>query len=465
MHTFDEIFNNDSPAIIFKDDVITYKELYRNISSATNLLIEKGVKENDNVVLLGKNSSAFIALIFAVWEIGAIPVPINFNLAKNEIKQIIDLVSPKIVLADDELNNFQFPNYPDCINYPFEYTEGENKLTSGKKIDLEKPALISFTSGTSGKPKGVKLSFGNLFKSAESQNNFLKLKQNDKYLAALPFYHIGGFSIITRTSFSKGTVVIPGSLKTKIIIKNINKHRPKSISLVQTQLKRLLDSDFVPPKNLENILIGGSFIDNNLINEAIKKGWKLIKVYGSTETCSFITAKKIESENDISNSSGGIVGENEVKIIDGRIAVKGESVMQGYLNQQTSFKDDGFFVTEDIGHFANNNELIIVGRSDDIIFSGGENISLIEIEYYVKQFKKIKDAVVLGMKDEEWGEIVSVVAVTFENKLFPLTDLNQSLSKNLARYKLPKKIFFVDEIPRNEMGKVLKEKLLEIITP
>jgi len=463
MDVFDKIFQNDSLTIIFKDKTIGCGELKKKVLAAAYYLIEKNIKENERVVILGNNSSDFVILILALWKIGAVPVPLNSNFTAIELQNLIELITPKTVLIDKTLNKTPQIENQSRIDYPFEFSEVGSTQIFKPFSNLDRTALIIFTSGSSGKPKGAKLSFNNLIKSAEAQNNFLELGQEDKYLASLPFYHIGGFSIITRTLLSGGVIIIPDSFKIETTIDEITKYQPKSVSLVPTQLKRMIERDFMPPNSLKNVLLGGSYLDNKLISEAIKNGWKIIKVYGSTETCSFITAKIINSEKDISNSLGKVIGKNEIKIMYGRIAVKGESIMQGYLNQPANFTDEGFFITEDYGRINTNYELLIDGRREDIIISGGKNISVTEIENIIIEFDKIEDAVVIGLKDDEWTEIVAVVAVPFENEIFPLADLNNFLSKKIAGFKLPKKLFFVDEIPRNEMGKVMRRELLKII--
>lgn len=458
MKILDHIPQNDSVAIIFDDDNLSYSGLQKRILNTSHYLLKKEIRENDRVIILSYNSVEFIVLIFSLWNIGAIPVPTNPNFTENELNKIIKQVSPRKILIEEKLKNKLKVSSNDIITFPIKIFD--KNIRDKKTLDENKTALIIFSSGSSGEVKGIKLSFNNLIKSAKAQIKFLELKEGNKYLASLPFYHIGGFSIITRTLFSGGTIIIPTSIKNDELTIAIEKQKPDSLSLVPTQLKRILEMKFKPNINLKNVLLGGSFIDKSLVEESVKNGWEIIKVYGSTETCSFITAKRINSKNYKSNSLGKIIGRNKIEIIDNKIAVKGESVMQGYFNQQADFTDDGYFITEDIGCFDENNELIIEGRKDDIIISGGENISLKEIETYLNKFEKIKDSTVVGLNDKEWGEIVVAVVVSKNNQLFPLTDLNNFLSKYLAKYKLPKKIFFVDEIPRNEMGKVLKDELI-----
>ncbi|MCH8942593.1 MAG: o-succinylbenzoate--CoA ligase [Bacteroidetes bacterium] len=463
MDRFYKIFQNESAVIISKDETINYSVLQKKVFSVSEHLSEKGVKENDIVAILGRNSIDFIILILSLWEIKAVPVPLNFNLSHKELKLILNELSPKKILYDINLNKIHKFENQDNINYPFNYSSFINGKKENKELDLKRTALIIFTSGSSGKPKGVKLSFNNLIKSAKAQNNFLELNQHDNYLASLPFYHIGGFSIIIRTLLSGGTIIIPNSLKIDVLINSIIKYQVTSVSLVITQLKRMIDKNFIPPDYLKNVLIGGSFIDNDLIVNAFDKGWLIIKVYGSTETCSFITAKRINSNNDISNSLGKVIGKNKIEIVDDHIAVKGESVMQGYFNKHTDFTGEGYFVNEDIGFIDENNELIIESRRENLIISGGENVSLKEIENFVTDFYKIEDAVVIGLEDDEWGEIVAVVVVSLDNEMFPLIELNNFLSDKIAKYKLPKKLFFVYKIPRNEMGKVMREELMKKI--
>ena len=463
MDRFYKIFQNESAVIISKDETINYSVLQKKVFSVSEYLLEKGIKENDIVAILGRNSIDFIILILSLWEIKAVPVPLNFNLSQNELQLILNDISPKKILYDINLNNIYKFEDQKIINYPFNYSIYKNIKKESTKLDLTRTALIIFTSGSSGKPKGVKLNFNNIIKSAEAQNDFIKLRHHDKYLASLPFYHIGGFSIIIRTLLSGGTIIIPNTSKIDDLIELIIKYKITSVSLVTTQLKRMIEKNFIPQSYLKNVLIGGSFLENDLILKSFDKGLPVIKVYGSTETCSFITAKIINSKNDISNSLGKVIGKNKIKIIDNYIAIKGESVMQGYFNKQTDFTRDGYFVTEDIGFIDENSELIIKNRREDLIISGGEKISPKEIESFITDFGKIIDAVVIGLEDDEWGEVVTVVIVSLDNKLFPLIELNNFLSDKIAKYKLPKKLFFVKKIPRNELGKLIKEELIKKI--
>ena len=168
MDTFNKIFQNNSDAIILNNQIINYSELHKKVLSAANYLLAKNVKENDRVVMLGKNSSDFIILILALWKIGAIPVPLNFSSTENELNKFIDVISPSKILVEKELNYIPQLGKHKYLNYPFKYQKSVSNEKYFSNFDFNNIALIIFTSGSSGKSKGVKLSFNNLFKTTKS---------------------------------------------------------------------------------------------------------------------------------------------------------------------------------------------------------------------------------------------------------------------------------------------------------
>ena len=342
---------------------------------------------------------------------------------------------------------------------------------------MDSTAVIIFTSGSTGKPKGVQLTFNNLIQSALTGNQLFNYKKNDRWLASLPFYHVGGFSIITRAIFNGNTLLLPENLNIESVQNVIQKKHPTLTSFVSTQLKRLLENDIKPNPELRHILLGGGFLDTDLVTSAINKGWNVSKSYGSTETASFVTALTATEFVIKKESAGKALTPNEILIVDenrnllepktlGEVAVKGKSVAKGYINNRDEtgqkFKGDTYY-TGDYGYLDDDGYLFIEARRNDLIVSGGENINPYEVETELLRHPYILEASVLGLEDKEWGFITAAAVVTRENKIIQLEELKLFLKDKLAGFKIPKKLFIVEKFPKTEMGKIQKEKLKEII--
>ncbi len=336
---------------------------------------------------------------------------------------------------------------------------------------------MMFTSGSSGKSKAVMLSYENLIQSALIGDQILNQNKNDKWLASLPFYHIGGFSIIVRAFLSDASLIIPDSLNIEDISRAIEKHKPTLASFVSVQLQRLIDNNIRPNNELKNVLIGGGFTSRELSLAAIKKGWKITRVYGSTEVSSFVTAITVEDIQSKPGSSGKALYPNEILIVNeskmnvpantrGEIIVNSPAVAKGYYKNQeeTSQKIiNGFYYTGDIGYLDNDGYLFVEARREDLIISGGENIVPKEVESAILNNSVVEDVFVFGLNNSEWGQEVAAAIVLKKNRKISSNELKLFLKKKLAGYKIPKKIFFISEIPRTSLGKVQKEKLLKVI--
>jgi o-succinylbenzoate---CoA ligase len=466
-------YQPDSFFLISDKLSFTYSEFEKEVNRAAAYLSGKGINKNDRVILVSTNNVHFAVSVFALWEIGAVPVPLNIRLIKKELKTLIDFCVSKFVIADISLNLKLDYEGIVLLHSPFDYTSKEEIPISKNSTDINETAVIIFTSGSTGKPKGVMLTFKNLIANWRIGNQILQQTNSDKWLCSLPVYHIGGFSILTRAFLSGASIILPDSLQTEDLCHAINNFKPTLASFVSTQMKRLIDQYCKPNKELKKVLLGGGFIDADLCKEALTKDWKIIKVYGSSETSSFVAALSTEDAQRKINSSGKVLPPNEIKIIDdrenfsrantiGEIAVKSEAVMQGYLkNEEATKLKDNFYLTGDIGYIDEEGFLFVETRRDDIIVSGGENINPIEVEIEIKNHPKVKEVSVFATSDPEWGQIVIAAIVTKDNIKISIKEIKGFLKNKIAGYKIPRKIFVLNEFPRTELGKVEKNKIIE----
>ncbi len=483
MNSLQNFIENKTPSIkksifIISNDIkISYQQFEKQVNNISSYLKNKGIDQGDNVAIISENNPDFILLVFSLWKLKAVPVPINLKLLVKEIEEQIIFADCRFVLVHEKiqikLNQSSIKNL--IISFPFNTEHSKN--TPVNKFNENDTALMLFTSGSSGKSKAVMITFTNLIQSNLIGNRILKQNRNDKWLASLPFYHIGGFSIIARAFLSGALVIIPDSLKIEDIIKAIEEHKPTLASFVSTQLRRLIENNIGPNVELKNVLIGGGFTSNELSLEAIKKGWKITKVYGSTEVSSFVSAITTNEILKKPSSSGKALYPNEILIVNekkknipannrGEIIVKSSSVTKSYYKnpEETNKKlINEFYYTGDIGYLDNEGYLFVEARREDLIISGGENIVPKEVESVILNHPLIKDVFVFGLDHAEWGQEAAAAIVLKKNSRINSIELKKFLKNKLAGYKIPRKIFFIDEIPKTTLGKVQKEKLLKLI--
>jgi O-succinylbenzoic acid--CoA ligase len=467
---------------------LTYSQFEVKISAYAKLLVKLGINNRSKVAILSENSIDYIILIFSLWQVGAVPVPLNIRLLPEEIEEIISFAGCNILFVGIEYDKLRsIPNITvHKINSLEEKTadlyeaiyNSKNfaDVLNGDKINMNDTAVIIFTSGTSGKPKGVLLSFNNLINSALTGNKIFKHRDNDRWLASLPFYHIGGFSVITRNFFYRTSLIVPNSLNTEDLQFAIENQKPTFASLVTTQLHRLLRAECKPNPELRHVLLGGGFIDPQIVSEAIDKGWNVLKSYGTSETASFVIALTRDEFKIRPQSSGRAIAPNNISIINenkiplppnttGEIVVKAQSVARGYLNNVIETKNKfagSTFYTGDFGYLDEAGYLFVEARRKDLIISGGENINPYQIELEIKKYPGLSDAYVFGLEDKEWGHVAAAAIVSNDTKI-SVEIISEFLRDKLSPFKHPKKIFIVDELPKTELGKVLKDKLLSML--
>lgn len=464
--------NSNAKAIITSSINYAFAELREKVFQRASILRAQNITSGDLVGIIGMNDVDFIIDVLALWQISAVPVPINIKLNETDIEEQLTLSDCDSIIVSEEFSELVKNKKRNLISS--NAVEAELHTEYKAEVNLSDPAVIIFTSGSTNKSKGIVLSFGSLYNSALNSNQLLRYTHSDRWLASLPFYHIGGFSTITRSLVFGIPLVIPDSLSTEHLVDSMNKFQPTFISLVSAQLKKMVDEEIFPNPELKNCLIGGGFSDIKLIKEANELGWPVNLVYGSTETSSLVTALLKDEILIKPNSVGRAVPTNKIKIVDnngnelkpfevGEVAVKSNAIMKGYLNlEETSLAiREGFYHTGDIGFLDEEGYLFLEGRKNYLISSGGENVNPVEIENALLKHPHISEAAVFPLKDKKWGELIAA-AVVLKNESANLSDeeIKLFLHKSLSAFKIPKKIFFEAQLPKTELGKVQKEKLI-----
>ncbi len=449
----------DLTAIIKSDKSFSYKELFDKSNKIASVLHGEGIKKNDYIPLLIEDSFSFIKTTIALWNLGAVPVPVNIKLLDEEIISVIKdysfnfLITYKNHSFKSQKNNLHIISFDDI------QTDGI-QLKDFTIPESENEAVIIFTSGSSGRPKGVVHTFHSLSNNIINGNKILKHNEQDCWLASLPFYHIGGFQIICRSLFYGCSIVIPDSLQTKDLADMIVQQKPSYLSLVTTQLKRLINDKIKPDKSLKVSLIGGGFVDDDLIIEADKLGWKPFRVYGSSEIGSMITAISSEEIINKPQSSGRAFSNVEIKISDeSEILIKSTSLFKNYLNDQkeTSLKLlNGFYHSGDLGFLDRDGYLFVEARRNDLIVTGGENVNPIEVEKTLKQIPGISEACVFAKSSKTWGHLIAA-AIVPEDPSLNEKNIKDILKQKLAGYKIPKHFYFVEKLPKTSLGKLERE--------
>lgn len=468
------LLNQDpkAKAVISHNINLNFDELTKKVLSATSVLLERGILKGDCVGIYAPNSPEYLINILALWQIGGIPVPLNTRLSKEDILKQINIAKCKYILFGKEFNFKSDNSSIKKIEFP-SINKNAKQVNQKTDIDLNDTAVIIFTSGSGKSPKGVKLSFNSLYQSGFSSNKLLRYLHSDRWLLSLPLYHIGGFSIFTRSILWGIPIILPNSFSSDGIAIELKNSQPTFISIVAAQLKTLIDKNVNPNPELKNCLLGGGFSDYNLVKKAIDLGYPINIVYGSTETSSFVTALLTEEFDVKRNSVGRAVPPANIFIYDehgnelkpyevGEIAIQTTALTEGYISGKNENVKNGVYISGDIGFVDEEGYLFIVGRKDFIISTGGENVNPQEVETALLQHPSISEAIVFPLKDGKWGEIIAAaVVLKSKSSKVPFKELQIFLEERISKYKVPKKIFFEKELPKTELGKIEREKLIK----
>jgi fatty-acyl-CoA synthase len=480
-------------AITFEGTTINYGEFQDRIDRTATVLRDCGVREGDRVGYLGFNHPALLETLFAAARLGAIFVPLNFRLTSSELEFIINDAGCRTIVADSDhteiLDSVRdslcirhwLSIETDSANWTDLIAARESAAPIGATpfIDSESVAVIMYTSGTTGLPKGSMLTHANIWWNNSNMTNTVDLLEDDVSLVFAPLFHIGGLNVITLVSMQRGAeIVIHRHFDPDRALEDIPKYGVTTIFgvpamfLFISQVPAFGNADLT---SVRLLVCGGAPVPEPLMKVYASRGIPISQGYGLTETSPSVAFLTNEFGITKIGSAGKSPLFSELKLVDdagntisdpgtiGEICAQGPNIMKGYWNRPEAtaeaIDENGWFHTGDVGYLDNEGFLYITDRIKDMVISGGENVYPAEVENALYEHPSIVEVAVVGLPDERWGEAVTAVVVMKDGEQLELDELREFADDKLARYKLPTRLLTINEIPRNASGKVLKREL------
>ncbi|MBE8949576.1 MAG: AMP-binding protein [Quinella sp. 3Q1] len=474
-----EIINNgqsEAIAIVDEGRQITYAALKQGIKKYRNRLYELGIRRGDRVGIFSRNSLEFVYAYMATASLGAINVPINFQLSTRETAYILQdagvehLLTYEPLTFDEPLNVVQH----DIATFGDKISPDAPELPAD--FDENNPCVIIYTSGTTGNPKGAVLSHKNLVCNTR-QCEVFKCHSKCKVLCVLPMYHCFGWTCVVLNTFYRGAELdVMRVFKPKDMVDMVRDLEITDIIIVPSIFK--LVTGIAKPEDFKSVrffMSGGTTLPDKIVEEFKKKfGAPIAEGYGLSEASPavFLTTHGEERQG----SCGKLLEGTEVRLVDedgndvapgevGEVLVRGGQVMLGYWNNPKATAEaldaDGWLHTGDVGKVDADGYYYIVSRIKEMIISMGENIYPREVEEVVYQFKGIKDAAVIGVDDKLRGQVGACFFDVQDGATVDIRELKKFLQKNLALYKVPREFKQIAEMPRTSTGKIAKRKILE----
>ena len=470
-------------ALIYGEERWEYAKLNRRTTALAAHLTAQGVQAADRVAALLPNSPLYVCLIHAVARLGAVLVPLNGRLTHPELTWQIEQAGCQWLVTDEELS---IVNCQLLIVNEMHLEAASDPLTiHHSPFTIHHYQAILFTSGTSGKPKAVPLTFANHFYNAMASAYRIGTLPHDLWLSCLPLYHVGGLAVVFRSCLYGTAVDLHPRFDLEAINQSLDNNPITLISLVPTMLYRLLQSRSHWPASLRLILLGGAAAEPELIEQANAlprklsiDNWPIVApTYGLTETSSQVATMLPEAAARKPGSVGKPLLFTRVKIVGeqgqecppgtvGEIVVSGPTVMSGYLSEAdlTGLVNLSGLATGDMGYLDEEGDLWVVQRRSDLIVSGGENVYPAEVEAVLRGLAGVTAVAVVGIPHPEWGQQVAAAVVLHEDSRLTETELIAFCREHLAGYKLPRQIRFVAELPQTASGKIARTAVAQLFT-
>jgi len=501
----------DQTAIVFEDKRYTFAQLNERVNRLAHGLMKLGAKKGAVVAFLQVNCNQCVETYFAVAKTGAIYMPINFRSKEKELTYMLNTAEASILIAGEryipmiqsirpELHHLNHlvsieTKHPDMHFY-------EDLIANSPADEVETPidendtTILMYTAGTTGSPKGVMLSHTSFTGYVLENVTPPDPDASEGNILTVPLYHVAGIQAMMAAIYGARTLVMERQFEPEEWMKLVEKEKANRAMMVPTMLKQLLDHPDFKKHNLSSLKVityGAAPMPLPVIRKALEEfpGVSFINAFGQTETASTITALGPEDHNITGTpeekekkikrlaSIGKPMADVQMKVIDddgktlgpnqvGEILAKGPRAMSGYWKDEEKTKKtidkDGWVHTGDVGYVDDDGYYFLAGRSSDIIIRAGENISPEELENVIRDFPRVEDVAVIGVPDETWGEEPRAVVILKKGveKSRPVEDeIMEYCRKNLASFKRPRSVVFVDDLPRNPMGKLIKREIRE----
>jgi len=499
----DAVIDADAGADADTADTWTYADLDAATDAVARSLAARGVGPADHVGTLLDTGLPFVLVVHALDRLGAVLVPLNVRHTPGELARACDRADVTTVLCDGDTESSAREAAERCDEAPavvsIDAIAPENSPPDATDSDATQSAtderplpsverspadvrVVLFTSGTTGEPKAVPLTAGNLFASAVASAFRLGVVPDDRWLCCLPMYHMGGLAPVLRSTLYGTTVVLQSEFDADRTPAVAREHGVTGVSLVPTMLRRIIDAAPELPDSLRFVLLGGAPAGAELIEACARREIPVHPTFGMTETASQVATATPREAFEYEGTVGRPLFGTSVTIVDedgdplpsgetGELVVDGPTVTPGYYGDaaatEASFGEYGLH-TGDVGYRDECGRLWVLNRRDDRIVTGGENVDPGEIAGALREHPKIRDAAVVGIDDAEWGERVAALVVPERDSdegantgptALDADAVREHCRERLAGYKLPRTVTFADELPRTASGTVDRERV------
>lgn len=485
----------DRAACIDEEGEFTYKQLDEAAHAVANALLAKGVRAGDGVALLARNHRWFLIANYGAARVGARIILLNSEFSGPQIKEVSEREGAKLIIYDDEYTKAVSKAEPPLGKLRALGTNPDKDEPSGSTdetlADLiarsstapapkagKHASIIILTSGTTGTPKGANRSTPPTLAPVGGILSHVPFKANEVTSLPAPMFHALGYLHATIAMFLGSTLVLRRKFKPPLVLQDIEKHKVTAMVVVPVMLSRILDAvekmhNKPDLSSLKIVFVSGSQLGAELASRALKDlGPVIYNMYGSTE----IAFATIAGPKDLERNPatvGPVVKGVKVKILDengnelpqgevGRIFVGNAFPFEGYTGGGHKQIIDGLMSSGDVGYFDEHNLLYVSGRDDEMIVSGGENVFPAEVEDLISGHPDVVEATAIGVEDKEWGARLRAFVVKKPDAEVDEDTIKHYVRDHLARYKVPREVIFLDELPRNPTGKILKRELREM---